>query len=179
MSAIAKWNINVGLLVVDSSRPLEGVAEPRFLAVIERAEKKALVANKVDEQGSQVAELGKFALEKGLEFFGVSTKTGVGIEELKKWITTGEKIVKTMPTPVPPPVPKPPLPIDLVPVVAKKTPDKSRLTQEELEVLELCDGKRSISEIAMKTGKSYGEIKKIVDKLMYLGYLETFKPKIT
>lgn len=179
MAAIAKWNINVGLLVVDSSRPLEGVAEPRFLAVIERAEKKALVANKVDEQGSQVAELEKFALEKGLEFFGVSTKTGLGIEELKKWIITGEKIVKTMPKPVPPPVPKPPLPIDLVPVVAKKTPDKSRLTQEELEVLELCDGKRSISEIAMKTGKSYGEIKKMIDKLMSLGFLETLKPKIT
>ncbi|MCI4409255.1 MAG: DUF742 domain-containing protein, partial [Thermofilum sp.] len=61
----------------------------------------------------------------------------------------------------------------------KKTPDKSRLTQEELEVLELCDGKRSVGEIAMKTGKSYGEIKKIIDKLLSLGYLETLKPKIT
>jgi len=101
----------------------------------------------------------------------------VGIEELKKWITTGEKIGKTMPKPVPPPVPKPPLPIDLVPVVAKKTPDKSRLTQEELEVLELCDGKRSISEIAFKTGKSYGDVKKIIDSLMVKGFIETLKTK--
>jgi len=173
----SRWNISVGLLVADSLRPIESIAEPLFLAVIGGAERKTLVANKIDEPQSRVQDLEKLASERGLEFFAVSSRTGEGVEDLKTWILTGERRVK--PKPLQPTILRPPYPVDLIPVVARKIPDKSRLTQEELEIFELCDGKRSMSEIALRTGRSYGDVKKIIDLLMAKGFIDTLKSKAT
>lgn len=184
LTALARWRISVGVLVVDASKPIEGAVDPRFLMIIDRAERRCVVASKVDASETYVSEVRKLAQERGLELFAASPKTGAGIEDLKSWIITGQRREVPEAALAQARVAPPPLLVDLIPVPVRvthmyqKAPDRSMLTDEEREVLELCDGVRGIWEIAAMTGRSYGEVKKIVDSLVVKGFIATFKTKM-
>jgi len=59
-----------------------------------------------------------------------------------------------------------------VPVPAELTPDVSALTKEELRVLVMCDGKRSLREIAELLGMPFPQVRLIAERLRALGYLK-------
>jgi len=59
-----------------------------------------------------------------------------------------------------------------VPVPAESTPDVSALTKEELRVLVMCDGKRSLREIAELLGMPFPRVRLIAERLRALGYLK-------
>ncbi len=59
-----------------------------------------------------------------------------------------------------------------VPVPAELTPDVSALTKEELRVLVMCDGKRSLREIAELLGMPFSRVRLIAERLRALGYLK-------
>ncbi|ABL78599.1 GTPase domain-containing protein [Thermofilum pendens] len=178
VSTIAgRWRISVGVLVADASQPFQRALEPKALVVVENAERKCLVAAKADSPyGDTVARLKGFAGERGFEFFAASVKDPGSIEELRLWVLEGRR--PEVRKPEQPRAVAPPVPVDLVPVPAPKAPGKGALSEEELAVFELCDGKRGLAEIARITGKSYGEVKRIADSLMTKGFIAGFKTRV-
>lgn len=180
--AAPPWRISVGIMLVDAAQwaPVNQL----MLKLVALAPARALVLNKADQATSDmVREVQREAERLGMEFFLVSAVTGQGLEELRKWIETGERPRAELPAPTtPPPLPatapafppppqRAPVPVDVIPVPGRREPKEGELSEEELVFLRMCDGRRSLSEIASLLGLSYGKAKGIADKLYATRYL--------
>ncbi len=152
------WELAAGLLLVDGTR--EQRVDGRAVALVAQAPRRALVLTKLD-----AADPGRVEAAKGLagrlnfEFFAVSALKGLGMDELKRWLLGAAGVPAAPPTPAPLPA------VDVIPVPAPGALDAGWLSELERRVLSLCDGRRSVAEIARVLGLPYGVVKGLVDEL--------------
>lgn len=175
--AAPPWKVSVGLLLADGSQ--QPRADPELLPLVLAAPQKALVLTKLDLASPEAIERARAEAQKvDLDFFTVSATTGQGVPELLQWIMTGAR-----PKPPETPQPKveerraPVLLADVVPVPSPRPP-RAALSPEEEVVLKACDGRKSITEIAMELGTSPAAVKGVVDKLFSKGFIKELKPKV-
>lgn len=175
--AAPPWKVSVGLLLADGSQ--QPRADPELLPLVLAAPQKALVLTKLDLASPEAIERARAEAQKvDLDFFTVSATTGQGVPELLQWIMTGAR-----PKPPETPQPKveerraPVLLADVVPVPSPRPP-RAALSPEEEMVLKACNGRKSITEIAMELGTSPAAVKGVVDKLFSKGFIKELKPKV-
>ena len=178
--AMARWRVERAVAVFDLSnrRSLDwmdriiGLMKWEFL----------LVANKVDIDKKEVSpeEASLFAKERGVELFVVSALTGEGIEGLKRVLIGEIPVEKVVPLedltkpveeaalqaeetispleekkeelPSLEEVPKLMFRRDLLPIPFKIPPDTEGLSDIEIRLFELIDGKKTASELARELG---------------------------
>lgn len=177
--AAPPWRISVGIMLVEAAQQVR--ANPLMVNLIATAQAKALVLSKADKASSEsVLEARREAERLRLEFFSVSSVTGQGVEELRRWVETGERPEAAPPQPAAAPTARPPpvqplILVDVVPVPSGKEPRAGELSEEEIRFLRLCDGKKPLSEVASTLGITYGRAKSIADKLFSAGYLSQLR----
>lgn len=160
------WKLLAALVLVD------GAAEPRVdgraLALASGAPARALVLTKADAAPPERVEEAKaLAARVGFEFFAVSAAKGIGVGELRRWLAGALPAA-----PAARALPAQRFRFDVIPVPAPGALEAGGLGGEELEVLKLCDGRRSAGEIARALGLPYGRVRGILDELRMRGYLQ-------
>ena len=160
------WKLLAALVLVD------GAAEPRVdgraLALASGAPARALVLTKADAAPPELVEETKaLAARVGFEFFAVSAAKGIGVGELRRWLAGALPAAPAART-----LPAQRFRFDVIPVPAPGALEAGGLGGEELEVLKLCDGRRSAGEIARALGLPYGMVRGILDELRMRGYLQ-------
>jgi len=160
------WKLLAALVLVD------GAAEPRVdgraLALASGAPARALVLTKADAAPPErVEETKALAARVGFEFFAVSAAKGIGVGELRRWLAGALPAAPAART-----LPAQRFRFDVIPVPAPGALEAGGLGGEELEVLKLCDGRRSAGEIARALGLPYGRVRGILDELRMRGYLQ-------
>ena len=162
------WRLEAGLLLVDGTR--EPRVDGRALAFIAEAPRRAIVLTKADEAPlERVGQVRQLASRFRLEFFAVAAARGVGVDELRSWLFGAQPPSREAGAKAPP------LIIDAVPVPAPGALEDSSLSEEERELLKLCDGRRSLREIAEAVKLPYGSVRKRIDNLFIKGYIMGFK----
>jgi DNA-binding CsgD family transcriptional regulator len=150
LPATSKWRVEKAVVVFDLSRRESlswamgtmSLLEWRFL----------LVGNKSDlpEREISLSEASSLAERRGARLFIVSALTGDGVEGLKRALI-GEippEEVRVPPTPVPAPA----LRRDYLPIPLEHSPSTDGLSDVELRLLELIDGKRTALELSKELG---------------------------
>lgn len=160
------WKPLASLVLVDGAADLR--VDGRALALASGAPSRALVLTKVDAAPPERVEAAKaLAARVGFQFFAVSAAKGVGVEELRKWL---ERALPAALAARPPSVRR--FRFDVIPVPAPGALEAGGLSGEELEVLKLCDGRRSAWEIAQALGLPYGRVRGVIGGLRMRGYVQ-------
>lgn len=154
------WRLEAGIALVDGARMLR--VDGRALALAAKAPRKSLVLTKADAAPRQLSgEVRRLASRFGFEFFEVSATRGLGVRELRAWLLELR----------PHKAPAGALMIDVVPVPTPGAVGAGGLSEEERRILELCDGRRSVGEIAAELGSTYGAVRRVIDLLYARGYI--------
>lgn len=158
------WRLRAGLVLVDGAAEVR--VDGRALALASSAPLRALVLTKADAiPPERVEEARALAARFGFEFFAVSAAKNVGVDELRRWLSSA------LPTGFAARLPRR-LRVDVIPVPLPGALEAGGLSGEEVEVLKLCDGRRSASEIALLLGMPYGKVRGILCGLRMRGYVQ-------
>jgi len=129
---------------------------------------RAIVLTKADVSPPEhIEEARTLAARVGFEFFAVSTTKNLGIEKLRGWLAGTIPAVK--------PAAQPQwrhFRVDVIPIPLPGALDLGGLSGEEAEVMKLCDGRRSVGEIALALGMPYGKVRGVISALRMRGYVQ-------
>jgi len=173
LPATSKWRVERAVMVFDLSRkesfswaigtmPLLGW---RFL----------LVGNKSDlpERMISLSEASSLAEREGAKLFIVSALTGDGVEELKRALM-GEIPLEEVSVP-PTPVPAPALRRDYLPIPLDHSPSTDGLSEIEIKLLGLIDGKKTAFELSQELGTEIRTIQIYLKRLQAKGKIKDLK----
>jgi len=161
------WRLEACVVLIDGG---SAQADLRALALAAAAPRRALVLSKADVATDRArGEARALASRFRLELFEVSALRGTGVGELRSWLLGAPRAE---------PRAAPGLAVDLVPLPQPEPPSAEGLSEVERRILALCDGRRSLLELAEALGIPYGEARRAVDRLYAMGYLGGFSVKV-
>lgn len=145
---LSRWNIEHAILVLDASRPRTIDEYDSFSEPLRLSKMKCVVLNKVDACSRDLIKcVEKVANTLNATFFATSCLTGEGIDALSSWL--GARVERPSETYVGRIVPslKQPYTYNI-----KRDSDRLGLTDMDLKILRLVDGKKDVDEISRALG---------------------------
>jgi len=173
LPATSKWRVERAVMVFDLSRKESFSWAMRTMPLL--GWRFLLVGNKSDlpERMISLSEASSLAEREGAKLFIVSALTGDGVEELKRALM-GEIPLEEVSVP-PTPVPAPALRRDYLPIPLDHSPSTDGLSEIEIKLLGLIDGKKTAFELSQELGTEIRTIQIYLKRLQAKGKIKDLK----
>jgi len=177
--SISTWSIFAVMLVFDVTRKSTLYSLEKWHMLVPGGVKVFLVGNKIDLPDREVLEddIAELADKLGVKYYLVSAATGEGIDALKRdllgeKVPVVEKTVKEEVAKEIAPVKASTMKKEYLPIPLETTPSRAGLTELEIKILDLIDGRRSASDIARELGLTVHSVMVFLKRLHAKGKIK-------